>query len=196
MYYYKGEWHVATSKIPDASGVIYVPQRKHEKSKDRNQQRRTYAELFWEVWKELNYELPTDTSMCYIFELFTKFNLNIVRTEKKMIVFHGCRSLINYEEKFPEEIKHNWIIPKRYPLKSLEEVVEACRLMNPVEQEGFVAVDAKFNRIKIKSPQFVALANFSYTGDNDRRIWEIIRTNEGSEFLSYFEDVIILLIID
>ena len=42
-------------------------------------------------------------------------------------------------------------------LKSLHAIETAAEKLNPAEAEGFVAVDAKWNRIKIKSPAYVAM---------------------------------------
>ena len=44
LYYYGGEWHVASSSLPDGSGSV---------SKTHS-----VADLFWELWKNLNYTLP------------------------------------------------------------------------------------------------------------------------------------------
>ncbi len=54
---------------------------------------------------------------------------------------------------------------------------------------GYVVVDAKFNRVKVKSPQYVCLSLMSWKdkdGLNIRRMLEVVRVNEGEEFISYF----------
>jgi len=47
-------------------------------------------------------------------------------------------------------------------MKDLIEVVSASKKLNPALAEGFVVCDANFNRLKIKSPSYVALAHLAY----------------------------------
>jgi hypothetical protein len=57
--------------------------------------------------------------------------------------------------------------------------------------EGFIVRDVNWNRLKIKSPQYVALSHLSLKdkkGINGKYMLSIIRTNEGDEFLSYFPE--------
>ena len=42
-------------------------------------------------------------------------------------------------------------------------------------------------RIKIKSPQYVAIAHLR-SGFSSRRMLEIVATNEGEEFLNYYPE--------
>lgn len=61
LYWYDNKWHVASSGTPDASGNI-------------NESDKTFADLFWKVWSQLNYIFPTNRDMCYMFELMTGHN--------------------------------------------------------------------------------------------------------------------------
>jgi len=57
------------------------------------------------------------------------------------------------------------------------------------KHEGFVIVDKQFNRIKVKSPHYVLLGLLNWKDKdklNARRMLDIVRINESSEFLSYF----------
>jgi len=82
-----------------------------------------------------------------------------------------------------------WEYAQLSPVKSLNEVLDKAKLLNPVVQEGFVVSDTKFRRIKVKSPSYIAL---SYLGEKDKqglnkqRLLEIARLNEGDEFLTYY----------
>ena len=82
---------------------------------------------------------------------------------------------------------NNWEVVKTYPLSSVKDILDSLVLMNPIEQEGYVVVDASFNRIKVKSPQYVAL-HHTTSNMSVRRMLEIIRVNENDEFLSYFPE--------
>jgi len=48
MYYYDGEWHIASSGMPDASGPL------------KGQNGITFADFFWKLWKRQGYSLPKD----------------------------------------------------------------------------------------------------------------------------------------
>jgi hypothetical protein len=66
--------------------------------------------------------------------------------------------------------------------------MEAAKALDPVQQEGYVVVDAAWNRIKLKSPQYVALAHLRDSKCSPARLLEVIQTNESSEFLTYFPE--------
>jgi len=73
------------------------------------------------------------------------------------------------------------------PLTSWDEITEAAKILDPMESEGYVVCDTKYNRVKMKSPQYVAVAHMK-DGFTTRRMLEIVRTNENSEFLSYYPE--------
>lgn len=50
LYHYRGQWHVATTGRPDASGSV-------------GSARASYNDLFWEIWQNLGYSKPKDTNM-------------------------------------------------------------------------------------------------------------------------------------
>ena len=54
-------------------------------------------------------------------------------------------------------------------------------------QEGFIVKDADFNRIKIKTEQYVRLSHFR-EGMTRNKLLAIAINNEGSEFVSYFKE--------
>lgn len=190
LFQYDNKWHVQTSGTPDASGEV-------------EGFGMTFKKLFWQTWEKLNMQLPSlrdsgdRVKRCFVFELMTKYNKIVCRYPHDRIV-HLCTRWINnldcrYEESLPEiEVIWNWELVKSYPMSSFEEIVEACRQINPMDQEGYVVVSgidvsATFNRVKVKSPQYVALNNLR-DGHGPKRIVEIIRTNETAEFLSYFPE--------
>ena len=105
------------------------------------------------------------------------------------------------------------------PYRTLNECIEAAKNLNPVECEGFVVVDSQWNRVKIKSPQYVLvlslclLADVSnlwqvalhHLTDNQtkvlkgakvlpkfqiRQLLAIVRSNECDEFLAYYPELL------
>jgi hypothetical protein len=176
LYFYAGGWHVATSGTPDASGNVLNTEQ-------------TFGDLWWKVWGNLGYILPEDNNVCYMFELMTPYNRVVVRHEQNRITLHGARRLSDFRELNPviEAHNHKWEVAKTYPLSSWDEIVKASKELDPMDSEGYVVADTNYNRVKVKSPQYVAIAhirdNFS-----TRRVLEVIRTNEKDEFLSYYPE--------
>lgn len=179
LYYYNGEWNVATSGTPDASG-------------DVGDFGFTFAELFWGVWNELGYSLPKDTNNCYAFELTTQYNLIVVQHQKSDITLHGGRNLETMKELNPvvEAHTNNWKCVKIFPFDSMDALLEVTNSLNGIEQEGFVVVDSsegEYKRVKLKCENYVRLAHLKESCTTSKRqMLEIIRKNESDEFLSYF----------
>jgi hypothetical protein len=81
-----------------------------------------------------------------------------------------------------------WLeVVRSFPLNSIDAVVAAAASLDPMVQEGYVVVDCVYNRVKVKGPAYVALAHLK-DGLSPRRMVDIVRHNEGDEFLSYFKD--------
>jgi len=177
LYHYNDEWRVATSGMADADGSI------HPMLVDI-----TFKKLFWKIWEEMGYKLPTNTDECYMFEMMTKYNRVVCQYNEDKIVFHGARNIKTHQElpyTYGKEL--GWEIVKAFPITTLSELFKACKLMNPINNEGFVVVDKYFNRIKVKSPQYVAIS-LAKEGMSAKRLMTILFTNETDEFLSYFPE--------
>ena len=177
LYFYRGKWQVSSSGVPDASGPV------------ARGESRTFADLFWSTWDRLGYLLPTDTDCCFMFELMSAENRVVVVHPESRLVLHGARNIPTGQEMFPEvAAMPGWAVVQSYPLDSLESVIEAAGALNAMEAEGFVVCDRHFNRIKVKSPQYLALAHMK-DQFSQRRMIELVRTNEGDEFLAYFPEM-------
>lgn len=176
LYFYDGSWHVSSSGLPCASGGIMGTET-------------TFRELFWGVWDKLGYQLPRDPNVCYMFELMTPYNRVVVRHKDSRIVLHGARRLSDFRELNPivEAHTNGWECVKTHPLGSWEEIETTARELDPMESEGYVVCDTNYNRVKVKAPQYVAVAHMK-DGFTTRRVLEIVRTNENSEFLSYYPE--------
>lgn len=180
VYWYNNQWHVATSGTPDASGPLGF---------DSSQ---TFKDLFWDTWNKLGYKLPTDRGLCYMFELMTPENIILVRHKDYRIVLHGVREIFpetRLKELPPEGFAyiHQWECVKSHALNNVEDVIKSLHGTDPSQMEGYVVCDANFNRVKIKSPQYVALAHLK-EGLTVHRLMDIVRNAEGDEFLIYFPE--------
>lgn len=183
LYYYRDKWHVASSGLPDAGGPVC------------GAYPGTFADLFWQTWNALGYQLPvpmTDTPFetCFMFELMTPYNRIVCKQGASRIVLHGVRVCEpDYEECPPEAWapKFGWECVRTFPLGTFDDCLASVQTIDPMDGEGYVVCDAVFNRVKVKSPQYVALAHLK-DGFSLRRLLEIVRANESSEFLAHFPE--------
>jgi hypothetical protein len=126
-----------------------------------------------------------------MFEMLSKDNIIVTRPGEDRIVLHGARDIRNLQEIDPKVFAdlYGWPLVKMTKYSSLQEVITAAKKLDPSLEEGFVVCDAKFNRVKVKSPQYVALSLMNVYDSkslNYNHMTKIVRTHEGSEFLSYF----------
>ncbi len=176
LYYYKG-WQVASNGTPDASGEV------------SGKRGTRFSDLFWEVWKALGYTLPRPEPTCsYMFELMTPYNRVVVRHSENMLALIGCRDNHTLQEFATENVRlrTNWRVVNFHNV-SLDVAQQAVAGMNGLEQEGFVAVDAQFNRVKIKSPDYLRLHRM-VDNVSEKSMLDIIRQGEASEVLTYFPE--------
>jgi hypothetical protein len=105
--------------MPDASGPVIYEQK-------LNIENITYSELFWKVWDELGYILPEDLENCYIFEMMTSHNQNIVHQDENKIVLHGVRNIHTLEEKDPKiySKKYGWELVKIHHFDQFDEMIK------------------------------------------------------------------------
>lgn len=173
VYYYDNKWRVATNGTIDAY-----------KCNIQSPNYNSFGELFDVAAKNsgLDYS-KLNKDYTYIFELVSEF-AQIVCPQEQTRLFHiGTRNNITYKE---IETDIGITKPKRYELYSLEDCIKMAETFN-FKQEGFVVKDKNYNRIKIKSLDYLKahrLANNSNI--NVEHAIDMIRTNETEEFLSYF----------
>ena len=176
LYFYNGAWQVASSGQPDAGGPL------------GSRSGFSMAQGFWEAWASLGYERPPSEfeGWWFGFEFMTPWSQVIVRHARPRIVLIGARRADGTEVSI-DEVPSNWLRAASFPLRSIEEARDAAEQIDPTSGEGFVVCDARFARVKIKSPRYVALHHMR-TSFSTRRMVETVRASEGDEFLSYFPD--------
>lgn len=127
----------------------------------------------------------------YMFELVSPFNRVVVPYKETKAYFIGIRDNNTLREEFfgNHEFSNIFDCPKIYNLNTLDDCIKATREM-PWDEEGYVAMDSEFNRVKIKSPSYIAIHHLK--GEcgvmSYRRAIEIVRSNEIEEICSYFEE--------
>ena len=177
LYWYAGKWQCATSGTPDGLAQVEgVPT--------------TFRDLFWKVWELKGWDTPGQGYRRHtlIFELTTMFNQVVVRHSEPDIHLIGMRHNETGWE-WPVERLHYWNpIKPLEQLTQIEHVIAAADIIDPKKEEGYVVVDDRFRRIKIKSPAYVKLHHLRGEGLNPRRMVEIVRNGEIDEILSHFPE--------
>lgn len=175
LFYYQ-TWHIQTLGTPDAGGQV-------------NGHPFTFRELFWNTFCDLKLKVPSNDRLCIFFELTSKYNSPVVRHDKPNLTVLGGRDLDTLKEITAEEAAEQvgGIPVRSFQMHTIEDVVFAAKALNGSESEGFVVVDAVFNRIKVKSPDYVAKHQLK-DGWSPRRALELILTGEAEEVISYFPE--------
>jgi len=182
LYWHAEEWHVATSSTPDARGETKTPPL-------------TFAELFWDIWARLRYVMPIYTHCSYIFEMITPRNPIVIHPLTDDLLLHGVRDNLSLYEMDPVPVAaaHGWHAVPAYQFNTMDDVIATSKRIDATAHEGFVVRDATFQRVKVKAPQYVALAHMLGRGHvgthvDSKHMLQIVRTNEGDEFLSHFPE--------
>lgn len=175
LYWYADRWQVATTGTPDASGDVNGGG--------------TFAELFWNTCMFLP-EGSRATEHCYFFELTTPENRVVIPHDRRQLTFLGVRDLVSGHEIDGKAVTFHPYMRrvKEFPLQSFADIVKTFDTMSPLTQEGYVVVDAAFNRVKVKHPGYVAL-HHAKDGLSQRAFVDIVRSGEVPEVLVAFPEL-------
>ena len=149
---------------------------------------KSYGELFMKAMGDRLSLLSEGKT--YMFELTSPYNRVVVPYNDVEIALIGIRDNQSLQEEliYDSELKDSFLLPKRYGFKTLEECIESAHSL-PYSEEGYVVLDKYFNRVKIKSLEYVNVHHLRGEGVmSEKRILDIIRQNEIAEYLIYFPE--------
>ena len=181
MWYDRGQWHLSTNGTIDAYKT------------DMDACGKTFGEYFEYALKQFYgmtigmIETVMDRNYTYMFELVGPQNRLIVEYEQPCVYLLGVRNNLTHKEYEPllDGLSLFIRVPRIYNLTSIEECLEAAAAMSRNE-EGFVVCDANFNRIKIKSPEYLLAAHLHNNGViTSRRIVRMLMDEQVDDFLAY-----------
>lgn len=193
-YYWDGKWRVQTLGMIDADGAVnnvFPPT--------------TFAELFYRVLgcgldSIFSIDSALTPSFIYTFELATPYNRVVTRYDKERIVLLSIRDMETLSELTSDQFLSHYHkilciapiveLPRSHSiaLTSLAEVADLAAAL-PQMDEGYVVVDANFNRVKVKNPSYLALLHLKESSSSSvKALVQLVLTNEGSEFLAYFPE--------
>jgi hypothetical protein len=178
VYYHDNEWNIATKGSAYAEGITNGI---------------SFRNLFISII-EMNinkFMESQNKNYTYVFELCTLLN-KVVKVYKKPVIY----LLAIFDKMTEQELPHYYVkyistlldveMPIIYDMK-FTDVIPSFESFSATD-EGYVLIDTKNNRIKVKNPAYVNLHHLKGNGLNTKRIVDIIFTNETKEVLSYFPE--------
>lgn len=150
----QNRWYVATRSVPEADIKI-------------DTYSVTFSELFEVALSKIfaidNFTLQdfmknSDKEKTYCFELCTPLNRIVCEYAKFEIVLLAVRSIVTLQEENPELHYGEFSLPeiKKYKFDNVENLTNIIRDWDPKHHEGVVVKDKFFNRVKVKSPAYIA----------------------------------------
>lgn len=191
LYYYKSEWIVSSSGMPDSSGLLA----------NTNM---TLGDKFWQVFNVLNYQLPSDTNLCYIFELILHSHPILIVYEKDDLILHGARNLTSYIEYDPIIIAelngYKCVNIIQFDTDTTTDALkQSVNQLDYKKYEGYIVCDKNFNRIKLKSKSYVEHQDMvnRITKSLNKNIIDvksfikfIVNVNDKNEVIVYFPEFV------
>lgn len=133
-----------------------------------------------------------DKNYTYIFELVSRYNIICCHYAEQKLYYISRRNMqTEYEEleriNFPG-FENVIAYPQTYSLSTYEDCVCAAEQLAE-NNEGFVVVDAARNRVKIKTPWYMAMHHLRGNGPlTVEKIIELYQTDSLDDFLAYFPE--------
>lgn len=149
----------------------------------------SFGQLFEEIIEmkvnEWCNKLELNKDFTYMFEM-THPLTKIVISYPPGIYHIGTRDNITYAEM---DIDINVKKPKEYSFNGIDKLVETCKTL-PYSEEGYVVVDKHWNRVKVKSPAYVAVHHLKNNGVvSAKRLLVLVMQGETVEFKTYFPEL-------
>lgn len=134
-----------------------------------------------------------DKRYTYMFELVSPYSTIVIPYSFTGLYFLAARCNETYNELDPKEVYQNTgmekfgiYLPKFYDIHSLSDCIKAAHEMDK-NHEGFVVRDKYFNRVKIKSPAYLALHHTWNNGNiTDCDILTMILDETDDDFIASF----------
>ncbi len=182
--HYKNKWFAGTTGTAEGEGEV------------NNKLGTTFNDLFWKTIKEKYPKFRIeylDKRCCYVFELTTPYNIVVKPHGESSVTLLTARNLDTLQEASYKELKEcahalHFPVVKAYDLNAKDVGALLRTFENMVwHDEGYVVVDAKHNRIKIKNPAYVAVHHLKGKSA-EHNILTIVKSNEIEEFGATFPD--------
>lgn len=179
VFYHNNRWHVATNGTIDAYKA------------EVGETGWTFGRLFDTAIKNIlvsDFFNGLDQHMTYMFELVSPRSKVTIYYPETKLYYLGCRDMTTMQEckvYYSVMREADILYPKVYPLHNLEDCLAYVKTMTK-DEEGFVVKDKNFNRIKIKSPEYLMAFHMNNNGVvTTKRIVRMIQNNMIDDFMAY-----------
>lgn len=179
LFNHNNHWHVSTNGMTDAY--------KAEVSDNGW----TFGKLFDAAIKNMavpDFFRGLDKHMTYMFELVSPRSKVTIYYPETRLYYLGCRDMVTMQEctVYYSVMREAGILyPKVYLLHTLDDCLAYVKTMTK-DEEGFVVKDKNFNRIKIKSPEYLIAFHLNNNGAiTTRCIIRMIQNNMIDDFMAY-----------
>ena len=181
--WHANKWFAATTGTAEGEGEV------------NNKNGTTFNDLFWDTVnnKYTFNECLLNKGFIYVFELTTPYNIVVKphgESSATLLTVRNRETLVELSGKALEMTAVSLDIPlvKKFDLNA-KDVGALLRTFEgmPWSDEGYVVVDANFNRIKIKNPAYVAVHHLKGK-TAEHNIITIVKSNEIEEFAATFPE--------
>ncbi len=181
--WHANKWFAGTTGTAEGEGEV------------NNKNGTTFNDLFWDTVnnKYTFNECLLNKDFVYVFELTTPYNIVVKphgESSATLLTVRNRETLVELSGKALEMTSVSLSIPlvKSFDLNA-KDVGALLRTFEgmPWSEEGYVVVDANFNRIKIKNPAYVAVHHLKGK-TAEHNIITIVKSNEIEEFASTFPE--------
>ena len=175
VYFYK-KWRVATNGTINAFNAPV----------QSDLYNGTFGDLFVKAFSKYMDFKNLNENICYFFELVSPYTRIVIPYSETDIYFLGQRNRRTDEEEYGEFT--NFKRPEIYPINSIEDCLKAAEIL-PYDKEGYVVVDNKFHRVKVKSPAYLAEHHLKNNGSlTKKRIIDLIKIGRDDDFIGKFPE--------
>jgi len=173
VWHHQDVWRVSTNNTINAENA------------KANQQDDSFLNIFQKAWtltgKEFNDLNPDYT---YMFELVSPQTRVVIPYKETKLYHIGTRNNHTLQEL---HVDIGIEKPKEFSISTIEACIEAAKNLDKYH-EGFVVVDSRWRRVKVKSPLYVAIHHILNNISSDKRIIDLIVSGEDAEVVSYFPE--------
>eukprot|EP01125_Pyxidicula_operculata_P008189 TRINITY_DN2766_c1_g1_i2.p1 TRINITY_DN2766_c1_g1~~TRINITY_DN2766_c1_g1_i2.p1 ORF type:complete len:370 (-),score=60.24 TRINITY_DN2766_c1_g1_i2:171-1280(-) len=143
ILYWDEEWKVSSNLCPIGSNmltILNIPS----------------SQLFWDTWKELNYQLPNvSDNCCYTFQLLNTVDRWYYPLNENGLILESVRDFSNFQEidKYSVAEKYNWkTFQKIFTDKNKSFTLQDIYTQNVLGIHSTILCDQHYNRILIRHP--------------------------------------------
>jgi hypothetical protein len=182
----KSTWFAGTTGTAEGEGEV------------NNKLGTTFNDLFWHTITKVTgdveaFKKALKKGHTYVFELTTPYNIVVKphgESSASLLMVRNNETLAEYQYDDLKAIAVTLNVPlvKSYDLNAKDVGVLLRSLEGlPWSEEGYVVVDGKFNRVKIKNPAYVAVHHLKGKSA-EHNILVIVKSNEIEEFGATFPE--------